>query len=299
MGAIQGGRCKLPPEARIFRMNGQTLLGGICGTIMGPLFVGLMIFVPEEFSDLGLIERIVAWVMFVGFSFLGPALIHNYLCYAATTKRGLYGYRPFRGLTYLPWSEVHRVTSDEPHKRLIVTDETGQRSVWIEYQFVDFDLISTHVSVSVKAEAYDVPEVQQRYRIGWFMMPLFVVGFFGSIGICFVAYPEHWDGIAAGVVCALMLGKQIVSLVTHVELNPQGIRLKSFLRSKFVPYSEVASVGMEVDHMNVDRTVVVNVILVSGSTIPLKHLTGSAAVLLRSLEVAIEAYETLKARRGA
>ena len=275
-------------------MNGQTLFGGICGLIMGPGFITMMILFPEELEEFGILGRIFLGLMFLGFTFLGPWLIYNYLCHAAIDDDGLYGYRPFRGFTFIPWSEVHRVTSDEPHKRLIVSDEAGQRVIWVEYQFVEFGLASELIHQAVDESAYAVDHVEKTFRVGGLIIPLYVGGFLGSLGVVHTCYPSRMDGVIVAIICAGMLAYQIFSIVLRLDLNPDGILLSRLLRKRFIPYSKIVHVESSVDHdPNGERTVLVKIVLTDLKTVTLKHLSGSAEVLKRSLEIALEAHRRL------
>ncbi len=206
----------------------------------------------------------------------------------AVDETGIWRLPPKGAPLFIAWPDVGAVRADDTAQRLIVSDNSGAHSIWLEYQLDDFstlrDYILQHATSTTRASSANGTVFHRT----WINKGIILLSSSLLLVFAILAYSQGGLGIAAILlVLALLNSAAVVGDPSSLSIGTNRFIIHYPGWKREIPFSEIASVTLSEENSrgNVWATVVIT--LKQRKPIKLYRFREGSLALLQGLQGAL------------
>ncbi|VGO13242.1 hypothetical protein PDESU_01798 [Pontiella desulfatans] len=146
-----------------------------------------------------------------------------------------------KGTTTLQWAEIAEVAESTQRGCLMLKANDG-RKIRLEFQFENFGNLLDLVSLQLAAHGSNAKQGIYRKHIGFHIMHLLLLAFFGSLAAWSCMHGLYWG--AAFLLFPLLSLKSAITEPLKVELHPNRIRISSLIKRRTIEMNTIRDIRL-------------------------------------------------------
>lgn len=212
----------------------------------------------------------------------------------AVNETGIWRLPPKDEPLFIAWSDIGSVRADDTAQRLILSDRSGGRTLWLEYQLDDFSILRDYVLQHTTPASLVGAAGQSVFHRTWINKGVMALVSTPFLVFAVAAYPHDGPGLSLILlVVALLCLAPILGDPLSLSIETSGFVIHYPGWKRKIPFGEITSVTLNEENSNQGNVwAVVVIALKHRKPIKLYRFREGSLALRQALQDALSSAST-------